>query len=168
MSELRRSFSLITLAYLEHPLGLWIWRHLHLFGELEQMCLLWKRTQILLEYLNNVKKYSPLPTPPPSPLLSVPNPPASAGAAGWNPGWGRSCGVGNGNPLQYCLKNSIDSGAWWSTVREVAKSLSRLSTHTHTPHHPLAFSVAGDGTHAPHPRFFFFKCWSLFLYPQQL
>ena len=30
---------------------------------------------------------------------------------------GRSTGVGNVNPLQYpCLENSMDSGAWWSTV----------------------------------------------------
>ena len=31
----------------------------------------------------------------------------------FNPGWGRSCGVGNGNPLQYsCQENPIDTGAW--------------------------------------------------------
>ena len=29
------------------------------------------------------------------------------------PGWGRSSGEGNGNPLQYsCLENSMDEGAW--------------------------------------------------------
>ena len=29
------------------------------------------------------------------------------------PGWGRSPGEGNGNPLQYsCLENSMDGGAW--------------------------------------------------------
>ena len=29
------------------------------------------------------------------------------------PGWGRSPGEGNGNPLQYsCLENSMDRGAW--------------------------------------------------------
>ena len=36
------------------------------------------------------------------------NPPANAGDAGnsgWIPGWGRSPGEGNGNPLQYsCLE----------------------------------------------------------------
>ena len=32
-------------------------------------------------------------------------------------------GDGNGNPLQYsCLENSMDRGAWWATVSEVAKS----------------------------------------------
>ena len=31
------------------------------------------------------------------------------------PGLGRSCGGGNGNPLQYsCLENPIDRGAWWA------------------------------------------------------
>ena len=39
------------------------------------------------------------------------------------PGSGRSLGEGRGNPLQYsCLENSIDRGAWWATVQEVAKS----------------------------------------------
>ena len=52
------------------------------------------------------------------------------------PGWGRSPGVENGNPVQYSyLENSMDRGAWWATVSGVAKSLSRLSTHTHTNTH---------------------------------
>ena len=39
------------------------------------------------------------------------------------PGWGRSPGEGNGNPLQYsCLENPMDGGAWWATVHTVAKS----------------------------------------------
>ena len=39
------------------------------------------------------------------------------------PGSGRSPGGGNGNPLQYsCLETSMDKGAWWATVHEVAKS----------------------------------------------
>ena len=49
----------------------------------------------------------------------VKNLPANAGIAGDAgdvssiPGLGRSCGVGNGNPLQYsCLENSMDRGAW--------------------------------------------------------
>ena len=47
------------------------------------------------------------------------------------PGWGRSPGGGNGNPLQYsCLENPMDRGAWWATVHGVAKSRTQLSTHT--------------------------------------
>ena len=47
----------------------------------------------------------------------------SAGDAGSIPGWGRSPGEGNGNPLLYsCLENSIDRGAWWVTVCGVVKS----------------------------------------------
>ena len=39
------------------------------------------------------------------------------------PGLGRSPGEGNGYPLRYsCLENSMDRGAWWSTVHGVAKS----------------------------------------------
>ena len=38
------------------------------------------------------------------------------------PGWGRSPGEGNGNPLLYsCLENPMDRGAWWATVHGVPK-----------------------------------------------
>ena len=41
----------------------------------------------------------------------------SLGDPGLIPGWGRSPGEGNGNPLQYsCLDNYMDRGAWWATV----------------------------------------------------
>ena len=56
----------------------------------------------------------------------VKNPLANAGDTrdvGLIPGLGRSLGVGNGNLLQYsCLENSMDRGAWQSTVHGVAKS----------------------------------------------
>jgi len=55
----------------------------------------------------------------------VENPPANVGATGntgSTPGWGRSPGGGNGKSLQYsCLNNTMDIGAWWATVRVVAK-----------------------------------------------
>ena len=55
----------------------------------------------------------------------VKNPPATEGDArnsGSIPGFGRSPGVGNGNPFQYsCLENPMDKGAWWTTVPVVAK-----------------------------------------------
>ena len=58
--------------------------------------------------------------------LVVKSPPANAGNArdaGLIPESGRTPGVGNGNPFQCsCLKNSIDRGAWWTIVHEVAKS----------------------------------------------
>ena len=41
-----------------------------------------------------------------------------------------SPGEGNGNPLQYsCLENPMDGGAWWDTVRGIAKSRTRLSIY---------------------------------------
>jgi len=47
----------------------------------------------------------------------------NAGDLGLIPGWGRSPGEGNGNPLQYSfLENPMDRGAWWATVHGVAKS----------------------------------------------
>ena len=43
------------------------------------------------------------------------------------PGWGRSPGGGHSNPLQYsCLENSMDRGAWSTTVPGVAESQTRL------------------------------------------
>ena len=39
------------------------------------------------------------------------------------PGLARSPGGGHGSPLQYsCLENLMNRGAWWATVRGVAKS----------------------------------------------
>ena len=64
----------------------------------------------------------------------VKNPPANAGDvrdAGSIPGLGRSPRVGKGNLLQYsCLNKSMDRGARQAMVRGVAKSRTRLSTHT--------------------------------------
>ena len=38
------------------------------------------------------------------------------------PGWGRSPGEGNGNPLKYsCMENPMDRGAWQATVHRMAR-----------------------------------------------
>ena len=56
-----------------------------------------------------------------------------AGDVGLIPGSGRSPGGGSGNPLQYsCLGNPMDRGAFLDTVHGVAKSRTRLGTHTRT------------------------------------
>ena len=48
--------------------------------------------------------------------------PDDAGDLGSISGWGRSPGVGNGNPLQYpCLGNPMDRGAGQATVHGVSK-----------------------------------------------
>ena len=53
----------------------------------------------------------------------VKNPPDNVGDSGLIPGWGRSPGEGNGNPLQYCcLGNPMDRGTWWAIVPGVAKN----------------------------------------------
>ena len=58
--------------------------------------------------------------------LVVKNLPANAGDTrdvGLIPGSGRSPGGGHGNPLQYfCLRNSMDRGAWRATVHGVTKN----------------------------------------------
>ena len=52
----------------------------------------------------------------------------NAGDQGSIPGLGKSSGEGYGNLLQYsCLEKSMDRGAWWATVTEVAESQTRLS-----------------------------------------
>ena len=54
------------------------------------------------------------------------------------PGWGRSPGGGNGNPLQdSCLENPMDRGAWWAKTR-----------------FPYVFSWLGSS--------FSFDCWIIF------
>ena len=59
-------------------------------------------------------------------VLVLKNLPAKAGDIGDTCsvlGAGRSPGEGHGNPLQYsCLENPVDRGAWWATVRGVARS----------------------------------------------
>ena len=55
----------------------------------------------------------------------VENPPASTGDTGdvgSIPGWGRSPGGGNGNPLQYsCLKHPMHRRVWWATVHRLQR-----------------------------------------------
>ena len=47
----------------------------------------------------------------------------NAGDLGLIPKLGRSSGEGNGYPLQYSsLEDSMNRGAWWAIVHEVAKS----------------------------------------------
>ena len=56
------------------------------------------------------------------------NPPADIEDVGLIPGFGRSPGGKNGDPLQYsCLGNPIDRGAWWATVHGVTNSQTRFS-----------------------------------------
>ena len=48
--------------------------------------------------------------------------PCNSGDLGSLPGLGRSPGGGHGNQLQYCcLENSVNRGAWWATVRGIAR-----------------------------------------------
>ena len=52
------------------------------------------------------------------------------GDPGSIPGFGRSLGEGNSNPLNHsCLENFMDRGAWQATVDEVANFGSLLPPH---------------------------------------
>ena len=55
------------------------------------------------------------------------------GGLGLISGWGRSPGEGNSYPLGYSdLENSMDRGAWWTTVHEATKIWTWLSNlHFH-------------------------------------
>ena len=56
----------------------------------------------------------------------VKNLPASAGDMGLIPGSGMSLRAGNGSPLQYpCLRNPMDRGPWWATIRGVEEESDR-------------------------------------------
>ena len=52
------------------------------------------------------------------------------------PGWRRSPGVGNSNPLQdSCMeKKSMDRGAWWATSDHAVTELDMTEWLTHTAH----------------------------------
>ena len=57
----------------------------------------------------------------------------NVGNRGSIPGSGRSAGEGKGYPLQCsCQENPMDGGAWWATVRGVAKSQTQLGDFTFT------------------------------------
>ena len=57
----------------------------------------------------------------------VKNPPANVGDMASIPGSGRSPGEGNGNPLQCsCLRNPMDTGAWWATDLATKQLVLRL------------------------------------------
>ena len=57
----------------------------------------------------------------------------ATGDVGLIPGWGRSPGEGNSNPLQYsCLENPMDRGAWKATIHGVAElDMTEATQHAH-------------------------------------
>ena len=58
-------------------------------------------------------------------------------------GLGRSPGEGNGNPLQYsCLKNPMDRGAWWATVRRIMQRVTQLSDKSQGESYGTLLSIA--------------------------
>ena len=75
----------------------------------------------------------------------VKKPPDNAedvGDAGSIPGWGRSPGEGNGNPLQQpSLGNPMDRGAWRATAHGVAKSWMWLNTGTYNLFFKIVLSL---------------------------
>ena len=59
-----------------------------------------------------------------------------AGDMGSIPGWGRSPGEGNGNPLQYsCLGNPINRGAWQAIVHGFERVRHDLASKPPPPLH---------------------------------
>ena len=60
--------------------------------------------------------------------------PCRAGDLGSIPGWEKSRGEGNGNPLQdSCLENPMDRGAWWAPVHGVTRVGHNLVTKPSPP-----------------------------------
>ena len=74
----------------------------------------------------------------------VKNLPADIEDVGLIPGFGRSPGGGNGNPLHYSfLGNLMDRGAWWATVHGVTSrhDLATENTHKHYLVYRLIYSL---------------------------
>ena len=71
-----------------------------------------------------------------SAIKTLPAKAGDIGDSGLIPGWGRSPGGGNGNPLQYsCLENPMDRGSWWAIVhgsQRVRRDLAPEHTHMHS------------------------------------
>ena len=64
-------------------------------------------------------------------VKNLPTMQGNAGDAALIPWSGRSLRGGNGKRLQYsCLKNSMETGAWWATVQRVAKRWTGLNSHS--------------------------------------
>ena len=77
----------------------------------------------------------------------------NAGDLGSIPGFERSPGEGNGNPLQYsCLENPMDRGAWRTIVHVVTRVRHDLVTKPPPPHCPCIWSVVEGYPH-------FALCW---------
>ena len=81
--------------------------------------------------------------------LVVKNLPANSGDirdAGSIPRLGKSPGGRHANPLQHSrLENSMDRGAWWTTVHGVTKSRTRLRDPAHMQAH-AALRLPGFGS----------------------
>ena len=74
----------------------------------------------------------------------------NAGDPGSIPGWGRSLGGGNGNPLQHsCLENPRDGGAWWAAVYGVAQSRTRLSDSAAAAGASILVSIVAAAIYVP-------------------
>ena len=75
----------------------------------------------------------------------VKNLPANAGDLCSIPGFGRSSGEGNGNPLQHsCLENSMNRRAWWATIHRVIKSRIQVKQLSIPAHFPGSRKTPGD------------------------
>ena len=56
-------------------------------------------------------------------VKNLPTDARDTGDMGSSHGLGRSPGGGNGNPFQYSyLENTMDKGAWWTTVHRVTNT----------------------------------------------
>ena len=61
-------------------------------------------------------------------IKNLPTNTGDTGDMSLTPGWGRSPGGGNGNPLQYsCQTKPMDTGVWWATDRGILKNQTQLS-----------------------------------------
>ena len=82
------------------------------------------------------------------------------------PGWGRSPGEGNRNPVQYsCLRNPMNWGAWWATVCGVVRVRRDLASNQRQYDYPGVISTSPSPSLTPlfFPSEFLFSTHSLSL-----
>ena len=88
------------------------------------------------------------------------------GDTGLIPGWGRSPGEGNSNPVQYsCLRNPMNWGAWWATVCGVVRVRHDLASNQRPYEYPGVISTSPRPSLPPlfFPSEFLFSTHSLSL-----
>ena len=88
----------------------------------------------------------------------------NAGDLGSIPGWGRSPGEGNDNPLQYsCLGNPMDRGAWWA---QKTQKLFQWAQKSPSGHKKLDMTEHACMPDSQNSKFVWTRCFLCFMWSE--